>query len=651
MLFFYFIFLGLSGFLFSNDTSDDEATDDEIVLADFHHKKDTLEGRPYTLKFKGYVPEDVIEDFKKVSLLIKLADRIPSSITGLGKRADTDKKLFKKVLLSKGYLGAKVDFRISSKKERDVVKFKITLNNQYTISSITIESIDNPLLFDDDSKELVYNILNIAPKDPVDFAKILDSIKLLKRYLQEHGYPFVSLEKPIGNVEHKTKTMNLTIRLHTGILAYIKATKIKGLTSVQESFVRHRLRWKEGDLYNINKIEKTKGVLAETELIGNIETEIDPVDMRDCVLDQERLAIPQPVILSSKIKQMPPRAIGVDLSYSTVEKIGGRFYWHHNNLFGNQEHLGFLVKYSPLLKKIKVTFDLFDFLSPLQSFSFVGFVQKESDTLSYSGQTQSTSVTLSRPIWNNIHLKGSAGFVIEKAKLWQNNFLDANYSFSDNHSLVGFPFSVSFDTSNNKLNPAEGIRALATLTPFAGKMTDTKVLTQFKAECSYYIPLMKTQLNEPLFVLATFFRFGKLFLTKAATPPLNKRFFLGGAGSVRAYGHKKLSPFATNSANNNVIFIGGRTMSETGIELRYKVSEDWSVVSFCEGGMIDSAVSLQSATNKKFLWGPGFGVRYHTSFAPVRVDVAFPIIKRCDASSGKKIDAPFQLYISIGQSF
>ena len=42
--------------------------------------------------------------------------------------------------------------------------------------------------------------------------------------------------------------------------------------------------------------------------------------------------------------------------------------------------------------------------------------------------------------------------------------------------------------------------------------------------------------------------------------------------------------------------------------------------------------------------GVGLGVRYNLGFAPIRIDVATPVVKR-------RGEAPFQVYVSIGQSF
>ena len=47
---------------------------------------------------------------------------------------------------------------------------------------------------------------------------------------------------------------------------------------------------------------------------------------------------------------------------------------------------------------------------------------------------------------------------------------------------------------------------------------------------------------------------------------------------------------------------------------------------------------------KTYSAGAGVGVRYNLGFAPIRADIGFPLNRRTG-------DAPFQIYLSIGQSF
>ena len=64
---------------------------------------------------------------------------------------------------------------------------------------------------------------------------------------------------------------------------------------------------------------------------------------------------------------------------------------------------------------------------------------------------------------------------------------------------------------------------------------------------------------------------------------------------------------------------------------------------FVDAGSV-SSVSTPDLGNLYASVGVGF--RYHLSFAPIRADLAFPLQRPSGASQ-----QPFQIYLSIGQSF
>ena len=74
------------------------------------------------------------------------------------------------------------------------------------------------------------------------------------------------------------------------------------------------------------------------------------------------------------------------------------------------------------------------------------------------------------------------------------------------------------------------------------------------------------------------------------------------------------------------------------------------VVGFLDSGFAYDQVKPQ--LNKDLLYGAGFGVRYLTTFGPLRFDIGFPLKRRKFIGNPRKfVDSPFQLYFGIGQSF
>jgi translocation and assembly module TamA len=80
---------------------------------------------------------------------------------------------------------------------------------------------------------------------------------------------------------------------------------------------------------------------------------------------------------------------------------------------------------------------------------------------------------------------------------------------------------------------------------------------------------------------------------------------------------------------------------EASVELRHRLSERWGVVAFMDAGTVGGQ---QFPTFRDLSVGAGLGVRYNLGFGPIRVDFATPLTSR-------RGQAPFQAYVSIGQSF
>ena len=110
--------------------------------------------------------------------------------------------------------------------------------------------------------------------------------------------------------------------------------------------------------------------------------------------------------------------------------------------------------------------------------------------------------------------------------------------------------------------------------------------------------------------------------------PPSKRFFTGGAQSVRGYDFEDLSP--RNSAGD---LIGGQYLASASVEVDYLFTETLGLAVFIDAG---------NATDKPFdnlKLGAGLGFRYRTPVGMLRVDFAHPLD---DPSTD------FRFHISIG---
>ncbi|MBU1422912.1 MAG: outer membrane protein assembly factor, partial [Bacteroidetes bacterium] len=121
--------------------------------------------------------------------------------------------------------------------------------------------------------------------------------------------------------------------------------------------------------------------------------------------------------------------------------------------------------------------------------------------------------------------------------------------------------------------------------------------------------------------------------------PLNRRFFAGGSGSVRAWKTRELAAMPVNE-----IVLGGNIILEGNTELRINhmrgfgklwfldLQNLWAVY-FIDYGSVWR--SLQEFKPSDIAIAGGFGIRYDTFIGPVRLDYGFRIYDPGDVNSRK----------------
>ena len=122
-----------------------------------------------------------------------------------------------------------------------------------------------------------------------------------------------------------------------------------------------------------------------------------------------------------------------------------------------------------------------------------------------------------------------------------------------------------------------------------------------------------------------------------ASVPADKRFYAGGAGSVRGYEFQSIGPEVNGTP------AGGLSLLETSLELRSTWGPKFGTVVFLDGGTVLGEY-FRRGNEKLIRWGAGVGLRYSLGFAPLRFDIAVPLDRQED-------DRRFQFYVSLGQAF
>ena len=126
--------------------------------------------------------------------------------------------------------------------------------------------------------------------------------------------------------------------------------------------------------------------------------------------------------------------------------------------------------------------------------------------------------------------------------------------------------------------------------------------------------------------------------------PFFRRYFLGGATSLRGWGRFEVSPLFEG------ITIGGHTMFESSAELRLPIWRSLSGVLFADAGNVwNDAWAFNLGDLRKDV-GPG--LRYMTPIGPLRFDLGYQLNPIPGLLiDGKEQTRRIRFHFSIGQAF
>lgn len=570
--------------------------------------------------------EVLAEAVKASSVLIELQAKPPDSLYGLHRRAQEDVARLEKALRSSGYYDGAVSILIDGRPvdpsqmaigeaEPDApipVKIEIHPGKLYRLREIGItgaETLPAKLRAE------------LAAEVPARAADIMAERERLLNSVLAQGFPFASVKLEPALVDHKDQTVSVHYVVDPGPSATLGDIHVKGLDRVDAGFVDRRVTEFVGRPYGPGEIAKLREDLRSLDVFESVK--ITPADS----VDQEgRLPIEVEVIERDR------RFVGFGASYSTNDGAGAKAYWGHRNLFGGAERLRLDAEISGLGENdlsepnygLSADFAKPDFLSQRQTLrSNIALVQ-EYDSETFDREAATMSLGLERRLSETLSV--SFGGEAEFSSITDDGE-------TREFQLFGPAGAINLDTSDDLLNPTEGVRLSLSGSAFPEFIGSSQDVFQTRATGSSYLDLS----GSGNLVLAGRLSVASVFGGSIGDLPEDRLLYAGGGGSVRGYEFRSISPLDENDDPT-----GGRSLVEGSIELRYRFLGDYGIVPFFDAGTVTEDVF--PSFNEDVQYAAGLGFRYYSPIGPIRADVAVPLNPRED-------DDPVAFYISIGQAF
>lgn len=563
---------------------------------------------PYRVDFTGLAAAPLVATLRNDSQLVALMSRPPPSDAALRRRAMDDLPRLQGAMHAAGYWQARVVLRIDTARHPAVVTVAVTPGPLFHYGTITFALANGA------SATLVAArgpaAFGLSPGAPALSASVEAANAAIVTAYENHGHPFARIVERKVVVDVATATMSVTYVIDPGLAARFGPAMISGLKRVDRAFIVRRIAWTEAAPYDARLVEATRQTLVRSGLFSSVR-----VDHAAAVAADGELPMTIDLI------EAPPRSIGAGAGYNTNLGFGGQTFWEDRNLFGEGEDLKLQAGASQRQLGVFGTFRRPDFVKPgLDLLANAELLRENTDA--YRSRRWLAYTGLEERAYPPYVFGG--GVSIERAYLTET-------SRDENYLLLGLPFYIRRDTTDNLLNPTEGTRVNLTLTPYRGLVGRDLEFLSSRIEGRAY-----QRLGGPDTVLAGYAALGSIVGASLAGLPADKRLYAGGAGSVRGYAYQLAGPL--DSAD---VPIGGRSSLEMGIELRQRITPTIGLVPFIDAGNVFPS---NLPNRLSLFYGAGIGLRYYTVVGPIRLDLAFPIEKR-------PVDSPIQVYVSIGQAF
>jgi outer membrane protein insertion porin family/translocation and assembly module TamA len=467
--------------------------------------------------------------------------------------------------------------------------------------------------------------------------------------LKDHGYPYASvrLTERAGSNDY---ARILTLDAEPGTLARYGPVTISGNKAVDDHVIERQLLFRPEKKYSLSQVQESQRRLYDLGTFQFVNISPDLPDGQQ----------PDVVPLKVTVTEAKPHKVTFGVGYGSEEKLRATLEWKALNWLGGARNLELQTRYSRISSGVRLNFREPYFFSP--HYDFLASAQWWHDAEpAYTLNTEGGRFTFERAIAQTGSTKVRNGttsvsvtvteeyerYTVSEEALNTPGFrptliaLGLDPRTGQGQGLLSsLAFDVHRSTADSALNAQRGYLASFHIENAGTALGGDFNYFETSGEARYYRRLGRFALG------AARVRLGSIHPdhNRDANVPFNKRYFLGGADSLRGWGRFEVSPLESGQE------IGGLSQFESSVELRIPLIGNLTGVVFTDAGNV--WLNAWSISLNDLRWDVGPGFRYLTPIGPVRVDVGYQLNPEPGLIvNGKPQTRRFRIHFSIGQAF
>lgn len=552
-------------------------------------------------------------------------------------RIDFDKEMLRRFYTNRGYADFSVlsaTAQINRQKDRFFITFLMEEGIRYEVGNVEI--VNHIEKFDTESlrKKILIKSGKIYNGELVE--KTIDA---MIETMSDKSYAFANIE-PVLKRHRNSKIIDIDFVIQETPRIYIEQINISGNVRTIDEVIRRELRFREGDPYNITKINRSKQRIENLGFFEKVE------------FSTKRIGDTDKVNLEIEVKEKKTGELNLGIGYSTVNKVNLNAGIRENNLFGTGRQIGFNVQKAFAYSSSDISYTKPYFLGmPLNAgFDIFKINQSRRNALAYDTNRLGFSLNAGYQISEFLSHNFSYSRVDDKISNVDATATILARNLQGQYVTSGIGQNLLYDKRDNRFDPKNGYFISASQT-FNGIGGDIKTM-KYESAMGIYSPTINND-----FIVKLVAR-GGVIEGLGQSVRSNNGFFLGsnqGSGNFRGFGYNGLNPRAmiNGTPNRNGEPVGGRIFYIGTAELRFPLGLPKELgiygVLFSDNGVVkgvDSGITGGTAVadSGKLRSTYGLSIAWASPMGPIRLDFA-------KVWRSEQYDVPQNFNFSVGTSF
>jgi outer membrane protein insertion porin family len=458
-----------------------------------------------------------------------------------------------------------------------------------------------------------------------------DVVAITDRYA-ERGYLFADVA-PITDIQRADNIVHVSLDITEGRQAFINRIDIVGNARTRDKVIRRELPLIEGDVFNSTLLQSGRRNLDATGFFEEVKVDTrrgTAADQVDVVVD---------------VKEKPTGAFSIGGGFSSTDGVIGAVAISQNNLFG-------YGKRASISGQIGSRANRFNLIYTDPHFWDTDFVletrgyrtdTRYSTNQGFNTKTTGGLVSLGHRLFEQV--SGNLAYLIEEVQITDVeptapfNVQRQAAESGGKSTTSALTASLFRDSRDHFTEPTRGNRTRLAGTYAGGFLGMDNNFTKYAVETSQYWPIywkLVGNLRATLWLGDSF----------DGTPllPVQERFFLGGANTLRGFRNFTVSPKDPLGGEG---LTGGNKAWFVNSELIFPLYEAMrlrGVVFFDIGNNLDERDDLVDLFTREARRGAGIGIRFNSPIGAIRLEWGFNLNRR----EGERFQV---LHFTAGASF